>query len=87
MTERREKPPTAAMTYSAITGAGDAALMRHMLLLLIEKGLVTQSEASGVFTAAAEEVRSATEDEADYVAMLGEAYAQQCETHASWLLR
>jgi hypothetical protein len=64
--------------------AASMAMSRHILTLLMTKGVISRSEAAGVFTASADEVRSGTED--DPAADIGEAVARGLETQAGWLL-
>jgi hypothetical protein len=63
--------------------AGAPALMGFRLLaLLVEKGVVTQEDASKVMVQTAEDLRTATEDDAGTV---GENVARLYERMAGWL--
>lgn len=56
----------------------------RLLSLLAEKGILSQAEAASVMTAAADDVRSGTED--DKGEAVGEAVAKSFEQMAGWLL-
>jgi hypothetical protein len=63
---------------------GNTFVSLNILYLLMEKGLISQQEAAGVFTTAANQVREGSEDGAK--PQFGEATAQALETMAGWCL-
>lgn len=56
----------------------------NIVYLLIEKGLISQQEAAGVFTATANQVRDGSEDGPS--PQYGEAVAKMMEKMAGWCL-
>ena len=71
---------------AAIAAAASELLAYRMMEALVHKGLLSQSEAAGVFVAAANDVRSGTEDDDQETASAGEKMATSYETRAAWLL-
>jgi hypothetical protein len=67
----------------AMSGANSFCAL-NILYLLIEKGLITQQEASGIFTKTANQVRDGSEDGPSPQA--GEAVAKAMEQMAGWCL-
>jgi hypothetical protein len=71
----------------AAIAAGAAELLAYrMMETLVKKGLLSQSEAAGAFVAAANDIRSGTEDDEPETASVGENIATSYETRAAWLL-
>jgi hypothetical protein len=81
-----EKPDKRRLETVSIVAGASGLLAFHLAKALVEKGLLSQSEAAGAFVAAANDVRSGTEDDHEMSARAGETMATTIEQYASWLL-
>ena len=71
-------------SHAGAAGAAANFCTMNVLYLLIEKGLITQEEAAGVFTKTANQVRDGSEDGPNPGS--GESIARGLEKMAGWCL-
>jgi hypothetical protein len=81
-----EDPPKRRLDPTSIIAGGAGLLAFRSMEALVKKGLLSQQEAASAFVAAANDLRSGTEDDDQASASAGEVLARNYEKYAAWLL-